>query len=197
MIYFVYHQGQFETTDLLFRLFNLDVFNNFNRMNRHGWYISTIIGMYLIFALVYYLCSKLKTDKKFYIAGFIMVFLSVGFRIGAIIADNGGMYTREMPCFAIGCIYAMELIISVVPVQFAYYFFNFTIILDFLFTNLRYKLIKPRLAFHLKNRFSIYRKVYNCCRFRLLKRVISSNVIAYSPKVFHSVTPFLSVPSMY
>ena len=107
MIYFVYHQGQFETTDLFLRLFNLDLFNDFNRMNRHGWYIPTIIGMYLIFALVFFWCSKLKTDKKFLIAGFIMAFLAIAFRIGALIADKGGMYTREMPCFAIGCIYAM------------------------------------------------------------------------------------------
>ena len=107
LIYLVYHQGQFETTDLLLRLFNLDVFNDFNRMNRHGWYIPTIIGMYLIFALVFYLCSKLKSEKKFYIAGFILAFISIAFRLGAIIADKGGMYTREMPCFAIGCIYAM------------------------------------------------------------------------------------------
>jgi peptidoglycan/LPS O-acetylase OafA/YrhL len=107
LIYFVYHQGQFETTDLFLRLFNLDVFNDFNRMNRHGWYISTIIGMYLIFVLIYFICSKLKTDKKFLIAGFIMAFLAISFRIGALIADKGGMYTREMPCFAIGCIYAM------------------------------------------------------------------------------------------
>ena len=107
MIYFVYHQGQFKTTDLFLRLFNLDLFNDFNRMNRHGWYIPTIIGMYLIFALVFFGCSKLKTDKKFLIAGFIMAFLAIAFRIGALIADKGGMYTREMPCFAIGCIYAM------------------------------------------------------------------------------------------
>lgn len=107
MIYFVYHRGQLETTDLLLKLFNLDVFNDFNRMNRHGWYIPTIIGMYLIFALIYFVCSKLKTNKKFYIAGFILAFLAIAFRIGALIANKGGMYTREMPCFAIGCFYAM------------------------------------------------------------------------------------------
>lgn len=107
LIYLVYHKGQLETTDLLLRLFNLDVFNDFNRLNRHGWYIPTIIGMYLIFALIYFLCSNLKTEKKFYIAGFILAFVSVVFRIGAKIADHGGMYTREMPCFAIGCLYAM------------------------------------------------------------------------------------------
>ena len=49
--YFVFFQGAFETSDLLLRIFNLDIFNNFNRMNRHGWYISTIIGMYLIFSV--------------------------------------------------------------------------------------------------------------------------------------------------
>lgn len=107
LIYLVYHQGQFETNDLLLRLFNLDVFNDFNRMNRHGWYISTIMGMYIIFAVVYFICSKLKTDKKFYIAGFILAAFAVGFRVGAWIADEGGMYTRELPCFALGCIYAM------------------------------------------------------------------------------------------
>ena len=88
----------------------------------------------------------------------------------------------------------MELILSVVPVQFAYYFFNFTIILDFLFTNLRYKLIKPHLSFHLRNLFSICRIIYNCYHSRLLKRVISSNVIACSSKVFRFVTPFPNIP---
>ena len=106
LIYFVFFEGVFETPDLLMRIFNLDVFNNFNRMNRHGWYISTIIVMYLIFALVYYLCSKIKTDKKFIIAAIILSFIAVGFRMWARIADNGGMYTRELPAFAIGVMYA-------------------------------------------------------------------------------------------
>lgn len=107
LIYLVYHNGQMETGDLLLRLFNLDVFNDFNRMNRHGWYIPTIIGMYLIFSVIYYICSKLKSKNKYYIAGWILASISILFRIGAWIADKGGMYTREIPCFAIGCIYAM------------------------------------------------------------------------------------------
>lgn len=106
LTYFTFFRGQFETADLLMRIFNLDVFNDFNRMNRHGWYISTVIGMYLIFALIYYLCSRLKTDKKFIIAGGILAFIAVLFRVGAWIADNGGMYTREIPTFALGCSYA-------------------------------------------------------------------------------------------
>ena len=104
--YFMFFKGNFETGDLLLRIFNLDVFNNFNRMNRHGWYISTIIAMYIIFALVYYICSKLKTEKRFVIACFILAFIAIGFRLTARIADTGGMYTRELPCFAIGCLYA-------------------------------------------------------------------------------------------
>lgn len=106
LIYFVHFQNQLETTDLLLKIFNLDVFNGFARMNRHGWYITTIIGMYIIFAIIYYLCSKLKTDKRFIIAAIILASIAVSFRIGAWIADKGGMYTREIPCFAIGCIYA-------------------------------------------------------------------------------------------
>jgi peptidoglycan/LPS O-acetylase OafA/YrhL len=105
--YLVFFQGSFEKTDLLLRIFNLDVFNDFNRMNRHGWYIPTIIGMYLIFAIVFYLFSFLKTEKKFIIAGIVLAVIATGFRIGAQIADKGGMYTREMPCFSIGCLYAV------------------------------------------------------------------------------------------
>lgn len=107
LTYFVFFKGQFETNDLLLRIFNLDVFNNFNRMNRHGWYIPTIIGMYLIFALIYFVCSKLKTNKRFLIAGIILASIAVLFRVGAQIADQGGMYTREMPTFAIGVMYAL------------------------------------------------------------------------------------------
>ena len=40
------------------------------------------------------------------IAGIVMAMVPVALRIAAHIADNGGMYTREMPTFAIGCIYA-------------------------------------------------------------------------------------------
>ena len=32
--------------------------------------------------------------------------IAIGFRVGARIADVGGMYTRELPTFAIGIIYA-------------------------------------------------------------------------------------------
>ena len=106
LIYFTFFRGAFTIEDTLMRIFNLDVFNDFNRMNRHGWYISTIIGMYIIFATVYFLCSKLKTDKKFIIACFILSFIAVGFRLGAHIADKGGMYTRELPTFALGVMYA-------------------------------------------------------------------------------------------
>ena len=75
-------------------------------MNRHGWYIASIITMYLVFALVYFVCSKLKTEKRFMIAGIVLAFLAIAFRLTAIIADEGRMYTRELPTFAIGCIYA-------------------------------------------------------------------------------------------
>lgn len=106
LIYFVYFQGAFTTEDTLMRIFNLDIFNNFNRMNRHGWFIPTIIGMYLIFALVYYLFSKLKTQKKFIFAGILLSIIAISLRIAAIVFDNGGMYTREITAFATGTMYA-------------------------------------------------------------------------------------------
>lgn len=104
--YLSFQKGAYEPVDMWLRILNFDLFNNFNRINRHGWYIASIIALYILFAVVYFICSKLKTDKKFIIAGCIMAFISIGFRVAAHIADEGGMYTREMPAFAIGCIYA-------------------------------------------------------------------------------------------
>lgn len=106
LTYFSFMRGGFEPYDLFLRIFNFDIFNGFNRINRHGWYIATIILLYLIFALVYFACSKLKTEKKFIIAGIIMSAVAIGARIVALIADNGGMYTREITAFATGCVYA-------------------------------------------------------------------------------------------
>ena len=106
LTYLSFSRGAYERVDMWLRILNLDLFNNFNRINRHGWYIASILALYVIFAIVYFACSKLKSENKLVIACVIMSAVSVGFRIAAHIADNGGMYTREMPAFAIGCIYA-------------------------------------------------------------------------------------------
>ena len=104
--YLSFQRGAYEPLDMWLRILNLDLFNGFNRINRHGWYIASIIALYLIFALVYFVCSKLKTEKRLVIAGIVMAVVPIAARIAAHIADEGGMYTREMPAFAIGCIYA-------------------------------------------------------------------------------------------
>jgi peptidoglycan/LPS O-acetylase OafA/YrhL len=104
--YFSFFRGTFEPTDMWLRILNLDLLNGFNRMNRHGWYIASIIALYIVFAGVYFACSKLKTKNKFYIACWVMAFVAIGARLLARICDNGGMYTREMPAFALGCLYA-------------------------------------------------------------------------------------------
>ena len=106
LTYFSFQRGSYDPIDRWMRILNLDLFNDFHRINRHGWYIASIIALYIIFALVYFVCSKLKTEKKFVIAGIVMAIVPVAARIAAKIADEGGMYTREMPAFAIGCIYA-------------------------------------------------------------------------------------------
>lgn len=104
--YFTFMRGEFEPLDMWLRILNFDLFNGLNRINRHGWYVATIIALYIIFAIVYFVCSKLKTEKKFVIAMGIMCFVAIGFRAAAVIADYGRMYTRELPAFAIGCFYA-------------------------------------------------------------------------------------------
>ena len=104
--YLSFSRGAYEPLDMWLRILNLDLFNHFNRINRHGWYIASILALYVIFAIVYFTCSKLKSKNKLIIASVIMSAVAIGFRIAAHIADNGGMYTREMPAFAIGSIYA-------------------------------------------------------------------------------------------
>lgn len=106
VIYLSFFRGQLETKDLLLKLFNLDFFNNFNRMNRHGWFIPTIITMYLIFSLAVYLCSKLKNKHNVLIGVIIVAFIALSLRICAHIFDNGGMYTKGLPCFGLGLLYA-------------------------------------------------------------------------------------------
>ena len=106
LTYFVFFKGHFETGDALMRIFELDLFNGFNRMNRHGWYIASIIALYLVFALVCFVCSKLKTEKRTLIAVIIMAVIPVALRVAAIAFDTGGMYTREIHGFTTGIVYA-------------------------------------------------------------------------------------------
>ena len=85
----------------------IDLFNHFNRMNRHGWFIASLLALYLIFAVVFFICSKLKSDKRNYIAGFIVIGITLTLKILSMIFGEGGMYTRELPCFAIGIGYGL------------------------------------------------------------------------------------------
>ncbi len=102
-----FFRNNFETKDLLLRIFNLDLFNNFNRMNRHGWFIATILGLYVVFAVVFFVLSRFKFKKSIYVATFIVVAIVVALKIWSKIADEGGMYTNGLPCFALGLLYSL------------------------------------------------------------------------------------------
>lgn len=102
-----FFRNAFETKDAILRILNLDLFNHFNRMNRHGWFIASLLALYLIFAIVFFICSKLKTEKRVYIAGFIVIGITLILKILSMIFGEGGMYTRELPCFAIGIGYGL------------------------------------------------------------------------------------------
>ena len=104
--YLSFSRGSYEPVDKWLRILNLDFFNNLNRINRHGWYVASVAVLYVAFAVVYFICSKLKTDKKFIIACVITSLIPIGFTVLTGILDRGGLYTREMPTFALGCIYA-------------------------------------------------------------------------------------------
>lgn len=102
-----FFRNSFETKDAVLRILNLDLFNDFNRMNRHGWFIATLLALYLAFIVVFFICGKLKTDKKIYIAGFIVIGITLLAKLLSMIFGKGGMYTRELPCFAIGIGYGL------------------------------------------------------------------------------------------
>lgn len=106
LTYFSFQRGAYETLDMWLRILNLDLFNGFKHINRHGWYITTVILLYVIFAAVYYLCSRIKKENRFVIAGIIMAIVPIALRAAAKLLGFGGMYTRELPTFAIGVLYA-------------------------------------------------------------------------------------------
>ena len=102
-----FYRTAFVTKDAVLRILNLDLFNNFNRINRHGWFIASLLALYVIFAIIFFICSKLKTEKRIYVAGFIVAGITLTLKILSMIFGEGGMYTRELPCFAIGMVYAL------------------------------------------------------------------------------------------
>ena len=104
--YLFFFRGAFKTKDLLLRIFNLDLFNNFQRMNRHGWFIAVILGLYVLFALAFFIMSRFKFKQNILVATLIVVTVVVGLKIWSKIADEGGMYTKGLPCFALGLLYA-------------------------------------------------------------------------------------------
>lgn len=104
--YFVFFRGAFDTKDTVLRILNLDLFNNFNRMNRHGWFIASILGMYVIFALVFFVFSLIKFKHNILVATLIVASISLGFYLTTLIADKGGMYTKGITCFGVGLLYA-------------------------------------------------------------------------------------------
>ena len=106
LTYFSFQRGAYEPVDAWLRILNFDIFNNYHRINRHGWYVATIILLYIIFAAVYFLCSRLKTEKRNIIAAIITCAAPLTFFLVTHILDNGGMYTREILTFAIGILYA-------------------------------------------------------------------------------------------
>ena len=106
LTYFSFQRGAYEPVDAWLRVLNFDIFNNYHRINRHGWYVATIILLYIIFAAVYFLCSRLKTEKRNIIAAIITCAAPLTFFLVTHILDNGGMYTREILTFAIGILYA-------------------------------------------------------------------------------------------
>ena len=106
LTYFSFQRGAYEPVDAWLRILNFDIFNGYHRINRHGWYVATIILLYIIFAAVYFLCSCLKTKKKNVIAAVITCAAPLTFFLITLIRDNGGMYTREILTFSIGILYA-------------------------------------------------------------------------------------------
>lgn len=105
--YLTFFRGGFETKDAVLRILNLDFFNDFNRMNRHGWFIATLLALYVAFVVVFYLTSLLKTPHKTKIACYTMVAIPLLFYLYTAIAQHGGMYSREIMGFSFGVLYAM------------------------------------------------------------------------------------------
>lgn len=104
--YLSFYRGDFESTDMWLRILNLDFFNGFVRINRHGWYVATICALYLAFAIIYFVCSKLKAKHKYIIACVALSMATLLLRDLTHLFETGGTYSREIRAFILGCVYA-------------------------------------------------------------------------------------------
>lgn len=131
LIYFCFIKGTLDSNIAILKIFNLEPFIDFNGINPHGWYIVSIIVMYLLFSLIFYLFSKLNTKYKFMYAGILLAIIAIVLGDLTWIFDRGGRYTRGIDCFAIGCIYATFY--ETINKFFKKYFWQILIVLIFVF----------------------------------------------------------------
>ncbi len=87
----------------LLKIFGVNGFLPYNRVNEQSWYIYTILIVYVAFILIYYLCAKLKA-KSF--APFILSALVIGYYILCNgVSSISVLYGRAILCFIIGLFY--------------------------------------------------------------------------------------------
>lgn len=104
LIYLLIFNPSLPLDTSLIHVFNLDIFFGIGRINPYSWFITSILFVYIIMAVVLLVASKVKNKKLFIGIGLTTILLIVWIA-GRLSLDP--LYVRSLPCHLIGVWYAL------------------------------------------------------------------------------------------
>lgn len=145
LIYYLCFEINLKLTavNILVRIFNLDIFFGFSRINAYSWFITTILLIYLAFGITLLLTKLLKkfikSDKLFIAISFtICIFISYFL---VFVFHFNSLYVRSILCFVMGLWYGLyyvkiNKILQIKQVYYVIFFITISLILISFFFNL-------------------------------------------------------------
>ena len=99
-----YKDKNLSTKETFLRIFNLDLFFGYERLNTYSWFMTTIIFVYLFVAILLFISSlldkKIKRKRLFLAIGATVI--SVAVLLVVRLSSWNNLYHRAILCFAIG-----------------------------------------------------------------------------------------------
>ena len=122
LYYFIFYAtSNLSKLEIFIRIFNLDMFCHFDRINGYSWFITTILCLYLLFALLLMLAQLLKNKikhNKLFIGVGSTIIVSLWVFIVKFAPTLTDLYYRSVFCFSLGawlCLYEKQLLSFLQP----------------------------------------------------------------------------------
>lgn len=95
-------KSNLSTLNIVVRIFNLDIFFNYPRMNGYSWFITTILFMYIILGVVLLILRKFKFKKEKLIVAITMHLIVIALIITVNHTPISSLYISALECFPLG-----------------------------------------------------------------------------------------------